>query len=54
MNIYIAMTSLGSQRHDGIPHMPGAQPWIDKNSEGEEEGLCSTQKSSSIACSIAL
>lgn len=48
------MTSLESQRPVRIAHMPVVQQWIDGNSKGEEEGLCPTQKSSSIAFGVVL
>lgn len=48
------MTSLESQRPVRIAHMPVVQQWIDENSKGDEEGLRSTQKSSSIVFGVVL
>lgn len=54
MNIRIAVTSLESQRPVWIAHMPGVKQCTDENSKGEEEGLCSTQKSSWIVFGVVL
>lgn len=51
MNIRIVIISIESQRPVRTAHMPVK---INKNSKGEEEGLCSTQKSSSITFGVVL